>query len=422
MIKKILLILILMLVCGSAHATDYYVDPDDGSDGNNGLTPGAAWETIAKATDTVAAGGSRVFIEGSVVFNTQDGANDCIFFNQQQGSGSANSENVYVGCSDINDVNDGGFVTIDGTGLTNCMKGTSDFTSWRNFRFINATGAGVAHSVENNQSYINCEFSNNGGDGLSGNFRTIISGCLFYDNGDGGAHIGDNSIVKDSIFWRNTGTGLEMAGGVVINCLAAENSGTKQMWINPASNLATVYGCIFDGNGVSVGLDADSTPVGDPYIISNCLFYDCDPLGLDFTIGMHEKGGDRNNCYYGNAGNTNVADRGDPLDSDQAEYYGNYVATSDPFGGDPGSETLAEMLASYNITSDEFPVGAAKGAGDLAVTKAYWTDVVASTNPPANAQTPRANLDIGGTQTAAGGGGSGTTINVKNADKNGGKQ
>ena len=51
----------------------YYIDPDDGSDTNSGLSPnpaagaGGPWKTVAKAASTVAAAGDQFLIKRGTV-------------------------------------------------------------------------------------------------------------------------------------------------------------------------------------------------------------------------------------------------------------------------------------------------------------------------------------------------------------------
>ena len=65
--KTILILLLFLAFICTAKATNYYVDKLSGNDGNNGLTPTTAWQTLANVnTFTFSPGDSILFKRGGI--------------------------------------------------------------------------------------------------------------------------------------------------------------------------------------------------------------------------------------------------------------------------------------------------------------------------------------------------------------------
>ena len=62
------LILYLILVGGVAHAANYYVDSEDGSDDRTGLTADSAWQSLARVNRTQFSAGDSIFLKSGQRF------------------------------------------------------------------------------------------------------------------------------------------------------------------------------------------------------------------------------------------------------------------------------------------------------------------------------------------------------------------
>ena len=161
-------ICLLLIMAGTAGATDYYVDPDDGNDVNLGTSAALAWATLGKAADTITTG-DRIFVEGPAgyEYTAQDDATNAILGLATNGTDTDDLDIQWIGCSDINDVNDGGIVVLDASDntLANCLvwNGGADFNIFRNFHFKGGSGANVNLGGENSMAFITCRSSESAG-------------------------------------------------------------------------------------------------------------------------------------------------------------------------------------------------------------------------------------------------------------------
>jgi hypothetical protein len=393
--KSLFRVLLIMLFSVAAQAATYYVSGyGDGSDSDNGTTPATAWATVKKVTLNEATS-DIVYFAGT--FDTESDSNDCIAYLVTAGG---NAGIHWHGCYDLNDVNDGGQATFDGTGLGACVRynGTGDIDerTFSHITFSNATTLFNA-TASDNVTFDNCRFSTCT-TGATLDDGILLHRCLF-DNCTTTGFTGDTNIrVSDSVFWRTTGgTGLSIENGAVTGCLFADNSTALYMSsVGTNYYTAAVHDCIIDGNNTGNGYRLNITAAGINTSVTDCIFYDC-TNGIDNVGTNYNRQIAANIVYYSNNANTSkFEDANDTLT--HAYNKGIYTASSDPFGSDPGNLVLATALASYDLSASEYPTGASKAGGDLGNVMAYWADIAGSTNPPSNAEAPRLNKDPGGKQ------------------------
>ena len=252
----------------------YYVDNANGNDTNAGTSEGAAWATIQKALDTVAAG-DTVYVQGGTTY--------------------AEVPNIVtVGTNLLPIVIEGytttpgdeGQFTIDGSS-TYCFTSSSTVNHYyifKNMILENASSHGWGALGADNLIFYNCIFRNCGGYGTALDNSVTFVKCSAYGN-SGRGFDGDNSQAY-------------------IFCRAYDN-GSYQAW--NASGFQV--GCVFYGHTQSSTDVVKSSPSG--HYVSAFNTFDADAwapgsavyglLALDssqptFVIG---------NLFHGN-GNSNV--------------------------------------------------------------------------------------------------------------------
>jgi len=65
---RYLLIIVLVFLVSSIHATTYYVDASTGDDSNNGTTPATAWQTISKVNNQTFLAGDSILFKRNEIF------------------------------------------------------------------------------------------------------------------------------------------------------------------------------------------------------------------------------------------------------------------------------------------------------------------------------------------------------------------
>jgi hypothetical protein len=408
--RTYLIILLFFLCAVPAFGTNYYVSVTSGSDGDDGLSAANAFATLKRA-DLLTGDGDIIYVEAGT-YSTESDSNDAVLWCTDQGSNT--NERTWVGCADLNDVNDGGIATLDAdvSGLqwaaASAASAGATYNTFTNFHFKGGTTHAFGGGTDDNMAFNNCRFSDSTGNGMLCDKGCTFAACLFDNNGADGLNAGTNTLVTNSVSFSNVVDGMEIDTGVVAGGILAEN-GDDQIRFTAGSATTgpcLVYDVIIDGNNTDDGIDFDISAVGTVYGVVNCIIYDCVD-GIDLPTNTAEIGTIMNNCFYSNTTNVSGGSRGDP-DDFLAYVLGNYVATSDPFGGDPGgggaTHNTGVMLDAYGIASNEHPSGAKKAGRDTEVTKDYWDDFIDGTNPPGNSEAPRKNKDIGGSQSSGGGG------------------
>ncbi|MHA1410794.1 MAG: right-handed parallel beta-helix repeat-containing protein [Candidatus Odinarchaeia archaeon] len=386
---KRLFCLLILLLAVPAYGTDYYVDVANGSDSNTGLSEEQAFASLAKAADMVE-DGNTVYVQATGVYSAQDGANDCVLYVDDAGTGIAPI--TWIGY--VSDVNDGGIVTIDAStnSLTNCMKlpGTGYWNVFKNFRFTGASGTGVEGTNADYLIFVNCSFDNNGNHGIQLDDYNTFFNCTFYGNEGRGAYGVGGIRYLNCISHNNDGYGLSLHEGVVFNCLLYGN-GNHNIYFQDGSALGSyVFNTTIDANGHN-GIYQGATDSGYNMVVQNTILAN-GYRGIQSLSSHGDLVVDSHNLFYNNS-RENVENWPDPEDS-FAAYRGSLVTTTDPFTNAAAHD--------YSLASDS--AGIEAGA-DVALTKSIWDDFNegAGNNPPSGSS----DIDIGAIQEPAGAGGGG---------------
>jgi hypothetical protein len=263
--------------------TTYYVDGAVGNDGNAGTSEGAgnAWATIQHAFDTLA-GNDECFIKASVTY-----AEALVF-----PGATAGNEVAYSGYTTT--PGDGGKVTIDGTGNTNCVShaGTTIYAAFLNFVFTGATGTGFISAAGDSVFFYNCDFHTNGSDGVQvDNFGTFVK-CRAWNNGAKGFLCDTSAMFIGCIAYGNTNEQFSATAAIgVYKCVTYNGSGASVMLNIPQTGLCAAN--TVDGDGGNKTLINAST-WNDNYVV-DCILRDT--LGTGVTLsGSFDVG--RGFCGY----------------------------------------------------------------------------------------------------------------------------
>lgn len=279
--KRILFLLYFFVFSQSVFATVYYVDVTTGSDSDDGLSEGDAWQTIGKAMDTIAAG-DFVWVKGSASYTTEHeaGAIGAI-----KTVGTASNPIVFEGYSSTTGDGTIGTATLDtGSALTNCINSAlgsvETFYTFRNFRFTGATGAGVDLVSEDDTIWTRCRFDNNGAQGLIADDRTHAIFCQADLNSGTGFSLDAFAKFVNCASFGNSGAGINVSSfSQIFGCLSYENSDDQ---INIA-DFCSVINCTVDGdNSTQFGIDSAAAPC----IVINSIIFDCS-TGIDGSGGAN---------------------------------------------------------------------------------------------------------------------------------------
>jgi hypothetical protein len=405
---KNLMFLIILCLAGGSQATTYYLDVTTGNDTDTGLTEALAWQTFDKACRSLTAG-DTVYVKASASYTAVDTNDANIDINE---IGTATAANNFIGYSST--IYDGGIVEVNAATTTNAYCITSNnlgnlYYKFSNFRFTGATSHGVyagkTAGADDNLTFINCKFDNNGGDGFNGDTSHSFINCLFIDNAGDGLQVTSGLFMESCISFSNTATGVTATSSANINnSLFAENLGDQLV-----ATLAVIAdGCTFDGNDVANSDGMSFAATGGDRII-NCIFYDC-AKGVNNSSNRTYRI-DRNNCYWScGAANTNWPD---PADADAA-LRNTFTASSDPF-------VSVGSITAYVLAANTPNTGAKYGALDAGHCATFWNSYL-TTNPPTGANAAAGYNDIGAKQRVDPAGGTTTTNYYILSNKNGGKQ
>jgi hypothetical protein len=269
----------------------YYVDGENGNDANAGTSTGAAWQTIQKGFDAIAAG---TIVDGDEL-RIMKTSNDATYYNltAKLTITWTNIEVVINGANDSGVV-DGTVVNILGTGLNgttpmveisvatadqvifshlkfdandtaqHCVEITvagSSNMHWTNCQFTQATSHGVyTNNTANYWNFVNCRFDNNGDAGCrsTSSQYAMYYKCLFDNNVGEGLRCGSSARIAECAFYNNGTDGLYIAnaGSVVCNCVFDSNTSDgayvtgsgHSLWVNNLHTNNTGYGLV-SGSG-----------------------------------------------------------------------------------------------------------------------------------------------------------------------------
>jgi hypothetical protein len=274
----------------------YYVSTS-GSNAAAGTSEGAAWLTIDKGMNTVAAG-DKVWVKA-------DG--DYVEKPIIDTAGTNIAPIVFEGYTAT--PGDGGRATITRNGAAaNCLidslGGANIFYVFKNFRFTSpSANSNIINLSGNYVTFKNCKIDSASvaGGGLNG-FGLLCESCEFISNGGGGVWVdGNGGIFIDCIFYSNGGYGLYHNGGalVVICCTFFDN--VDAMFAGTNNGTVVVFNCTIDGNSkvTQTGLDLENT-TGGLSCFANSVFYDCVRGIRQSTASRGERVMSRNNCVNAN--------------------------------------------------------------------------------------------------------------------------
>lgn len=295
---KRLICIILVLLAGSAWATNWYVQPT-GDDSNDGKTVGNAFKTMEPACDSADAGDDTVFVydgyweSGSPVVGEYDSevhdsqyiyrdtawGSTCGHYNLHpcnaftiQHSGSSGSHVVFKGTGGRphiqGDKGEGGKWSIYGIHARNKSYVTIDhFEISRSRRGLSLLGECNNITVNDCISHDNAYLRDNNGGGivlsLGGSDRTtgvIISNCTIYHNGEYDS-LGVDTVPDTTTWYQGINT-----GGIY-----AYNSDSCSFYNN------TIYN---EYNGVRLKGDCTYDTV------RNNVIYDCNVSNAGYGINI----------------------------------------------------------------------------------------------------------------------------------------
>lgn len=275
----------------------YYIEAA-GADTNAGTSQGAgnAWLTIDKAMNTVAAG-DTVYVK-----NDQTYAEVATI-----DTGGTNTAPIrFVGYTST--ITDGGVATITGSAArTNCIADSLAvvrvYYVFENFRFTNATAAGVLLSVQAT-FWKNCQFDTNATIGIQAG-SAFFENCKFNDNTTRGAMMDSLSAVFIGCrFYANGTDGLAHTSGLNGVCVCAfctfYSNGSVSILAGQGNDSPIVLiNCTIDGDAKD---STDGLKLGGfrqlPVVV-NSVFYDC-VTGINSTNDQLSAIISRNNLVNGN--------------------------------------------------------------------------------------------------------------------------
>lgn len=286
---------------GSTYVGDevavFYVDGEGGNDSHSDTqakTLGTAWQTIDQAFTRIASSDAGSPTDGDeirIVATSNDrsyysvttidemdwsskeisitGANDSGVVDGTRptihgidlGSGENSIWEINVGTADQMTISN---LIFDGGDATNChhcihhSAANSHNVKWVNCRFRQAADHG--YDLDGNASYnvyINCQFDNNGGNGLYHNATHfgLIYNCMFNDNAGDGAQVSASGRIAQSVFYNNGDDGLliSTSGATVCGCVFEDNA-SDGIYFSSGSGTAVVTDCVMTGNAYGMNV------------------------------------------------------------------------------------------------------------------------------------------------------------------------
>jgi len=253
----------------------YYLDAQNGSDGNDGLSEGNAWATFEKAMDNVN-DGDLVYVQGGTDYTDEDGVNNCGAFLDD--AGAQGSPITFEGYTTT--PGDGGMAIIDGTAnsLVNGLY-VAGFTNvryiFKNITVRDVSGVGWEFgTVGCKITLVNCHADNCGSYGFRGDDYIVCYRCSATNNSDRGFHLGDASNLFACWAHGNSAHGQSIGSGVIAKGLSYNNSNRDYHVSMASSNgVCAVLDCTGDGeNATGYGLNVF---LGyDGVVIVGNVFYD----------------------------------------------------------------------------------------------------------------------------------------------------
>lgn len=217
--------------------------------GNDGLSEANSFLTLCKLADKIQAG-ETAYVKSGTSYSTQDGATSSIM--DLTTAGTRASPIHLIGYTTT--ITDGGQVTVDaGSSFGACVSTIvgANYYRFDNFIFQNATARGFGDSsVAGHFVFNNCQFTNNGSDGILADDTIIFFKCTFDNNSVDGADVDYECLFIGCKFHTNSGDGVACFGGTFAYCLWYANTGSNCINSTGFGNTnLVVIGCVFDGDG-----------------------------------------------------------------------------------------------------------------------------------------------------------------------------
>lgn len=333
-------------------------------------TSGDPW-TLQEACDN-AADGDRINVKADGVYVAEydtDGAKSSVMYISTVGT-VANGGIHWRGYHTT--IGDGGIVTInaDTNNLDNAAETSNGlgnvFNIFENFNFKGANNAGFDAGTDDEITFKNCRFADNGDDGFTGHNGHRFVNCLFENNTACGVDAGNNCDFFCCVA-QNNADGFEADGTILYyKCLAYNNSGNNIRLLS----IGEVLDSTIDGEDDSdYGIFQDNASNCKVTVI-NCITHDCS-VGIKSDIDVLDYVISRHNLF-----NSHTADVDNWLAPSAGDGTGNKGDVVDP-GTNPFNDEAGD---DYSAASSAQALGI-----DANFTKQFWSDYNdgAGDNPPA---------------------------------------
>lgn len=318
------------VVEGLAPVTHFYVDPA-GSDSNDGLSPGSAWQTLAKVNASTFNPGERVLFKGGSTFSGQlvlredqhYGAlgNSVVFGSYGTGKATIQTTaNAQDGVDALNphDVTIQDLIFIGTGSAVSTSRGVhakSYLGAGTRLPGVKVIGLEVSQFGIDGILFDGNNYLDDPNAALSGFDAPLIEGCVVHDctgnaitnYGDGIAVLGVwgmglhgpnilNPVIRNCIVYnctgksglvQHSGNGIIMAagvdGGLIENCLAYNNgqngAGSVGIWMADCIN-STIQFCVTRGQRTTPGA-SDGGGFDIDGGCQNCVIQYCYAVGCD---------------------------------------------------------------------------------------------------------------------------------------------
>lgn len=291
----------------------YYVDSKKGDDGNDGLTPDAAYLTIARALENLP---TTQTTDNDYVFRLADSDVD---YTWGGGVFSVGVSPRVDGVKFYGNREHPERVRLNGQGARGFLKTNSQRYEIAGCTFVTTLGGAIVFNNRTNQVedcvFAGCTNSANGG-ALSFSYETTVARCRFSDcysaKAGGAVNSGGNAgnLIYGCLFERNvcgeTGGALRIdhVDSVVSNCVFVSNESKGVAVAYGGGALAgtfcRLYGSCFTNNvsavhGGHVRMGQDANWAG---FVTNCVFYGGDANSDGGAVIVNFAGGRVVDCTF----------------------------------------------------------------------------------------------------------------------------
>lgn len=281
---------------------------------------------------------------------------------------------------------DGGQVTMDGSGLTNCLTQSASsadlYYSIRNFICDGCDAEGIDLNDGDNITFINVTASNNTGSGLVADDNCCFYKDLFDGNGDHGLDCDFDSLIACCEFTGNTNIACETFNDVIhYQNLFHDGAAGQQGIRTQSSGILAVLQCTLDGEGLTggshIGVNQTGANNSSTTVIMNSIIY-------DWTVGVDFSSGQENNTHgksmsYGNLMNSNTTDR----TFGEVGYSGTGWSTTAKGADITGAPAFTNEAGDDYTLGDASPALVAGIGGGPSVSATAYVDVGAFQKEPA---------------------------------------